>query len=456
MTSDNYTILETAFNELFVEIQGLVRVAKETAAPSSLLMQKTIALDHAKTETGIQISRWQLQHFQKTDWSAISFQIFQKIKLLPSYENFRQKLTLIDGQDHNDQLTHAVIRIAGIVFTEDLTNSRELLDFFLKSITYEPVPSWVEIDVCGISVKNTPSIKFDIAGKQLIFRQWDISDFEQESFVSAIPNDSRFGFFPPQSILRIEMDSWRPLDFQIEATKATTLLRLFQPCSVYFRRQAFGSKSPFAMLGISKSGESVMVFDHPVVLTKEIGEKLKNFWLAVEPLLPIELWDVTPQNSTTVSIAYERYCDSLLTKNPIERKVTFAIMGLEAIYLGRDEIQELAYRLQLRACKMLSKLGFKIEEARKHLKEGYSIRNSYVHGGHLSDKEKKKLETRGITVNDLANNLLNYLRLSVLHLIISKQTKKEFLSLLESGLLDRNSDDKLHALMESEKTLLIN
>ena len=146
--------------------------------------------------------------------------------------------------------------------------------------------------------------------------------------------------------------------------------------------------------------------------------------------------------------------ESKLSATPIERKIAFAIMGLEAIYLGENEVQELMYRLQLRVSKILSKLNFNSIETRSYLKEGYKIRNSHVHGGHLSEKEKTRLENKGIPVAKLANELLDYLRISILHLIISNQTKEKFLDLLEDSFIERKRDEEFQAMMESENSIL--
>lgn len=430
----------------------LVNESKPLANRGLMLMQKTTPIEHAKTETGVSVTRTETRYFEKEDWFRAALQLFDKIKALPQYEAFRECLSILDGKNHDEQLSRTVLDIVQMSFDQKPLNPSDLLDYFLKSIANAPVPAWVDIDVLGVSIKGTQSFEFSFNGRKFIFRQLDISDFERESHVFA---GSEFRLFPPDSILRIQMESWRGIELQEEALKATAILRLFRVCSAKFDRQTFGTKSPFAMIaGTSSHLEKVFVPNHPLVLTIEETKTLENFWRAVDPKLPTELRGFGPNNVTTISIAYERYCDGLLMSHPVERKITFAIMGLEAIYLRENEVQELMYRLELRVCKALSSLQFKNGELRSQIKDGYKIRNSYVHGGHLSDKEKKRIEQKGIPVNDLASKLLDYLRISILHLIISNQTKEQFLDLLEDSFIEQDQNDKLQAIIGSENAIL--
>jgi hypothetical protein len=445
-----------AFKDLLELIQSLVHESKvkRLAKPSMMLMNKWVALDPIKTETGVRMSRTQQQLFQKADWSRASFQILDKIKASPLRQSFQEKLSAAEAVNLDHDLDDAIRKIIVKSFNAEALNANDLLDYFLKKIANVPVPAWSDIEVYGVTVKDIQNIGFTIGNRRFIFRQLDVPDFEKESLVG-ISSDSRFGVVPPNSILRIEMNAWRPLELQFEAQKATVLLRLFKVCSVRFSRHTWETLSPFAMIvGSGGTMEPIWGANHEIVLTKESGDTLQQFWNSVEPKLPAELREPSSQNVTTVSIAYERYCDSLLSNHPIERKITFAIMGLEAIYLRELEVQELMYRLQLRVCKTLSKLDFKNKEVRSDLKEGYNIRNSYVHGGHLSDKEKIKLEKKGIAVNELAYKLLDYLRISILHLIISKQGKTEFMDLLEDSFIEKSRDDELQSIFKSEETIL--
>jgi Apea-like HEPN len=450
--------LQQPFNDLVKVIQSLVQecTGKRAVGPNMMLMCQQTPLDCLKTETGVRVSRTNQQYLSKPSWFTATWQISEKAKGLPEYSIFQETLCAIAGKNIDHVLTQAVSVITGKLFAAESLNSSELLDYLLKAIANVPVPAWSDIDVYGVSIKDTPDLTFTLGNRRFVFRQLDVADYKWEYNV-AIGAKPRFRIdrVPPSSVLKIEMNAWRHYELQIEASKMTAMLRLFRVCSVIFGRQTYSSLSPFtAMMGETSPPEIPFHVNHEITLTSESAKMLQQFWSLVEPNWLHKLQEQTPQKDTPISIAYERYCDSLLTNHPIERKISFAIMGLEAIYLGEKQTQELMYRLKLSVCKVLSKLDFENEEVRKHLKDGYQIRSEYVHGGRLSDGEKKKYEAKGITLDKLACKLLDYLRISLLHLIVSKQSKNEFLNLLEDSLIERNRDDELQTMMESEKIIL--
>jgi hypothetical protein len=448
----NPTELQPAFNELVDTIQSIVNECKAHATPSSMLIKQRKVLDPAITETGISVSRTEERYFQKGDWFKSSLQACEKAKLTPQYETFREGLSLYLNKNHDERLAQATLTMVQMASDGKTLLPHDLLNYFLKSIANEPIPAWVNIDVHGVSVKNTPSIVFALENRCFTFRQLIPSDYEYESYISL---DSRFGLVPPNSILKIEMNARQGLDLQIETLKMTTLLRLFRVCSAQLDRLDLGSKSPFGMIiGTITTLHNKFPPTHPIILTDEIAKDFQRFLKSVEPRLPSELKDFGSQKVTTISIAYERYCDSLLISHPVERKIAFAIMGLEAIYLRENEVQELMYRLELRVRKLLSALSFDSEKTRLCIKEGYKVRNSYVHGGKLSDKERKRIEKMGITIDELASGLLDYLRISILHLIISGQNKSEYLDLLEDSFIEKSPNDALHLMMEDESNIL--
>ena len=451
--------LEQVFNDLIELIQSQAREhkAKGSAVPSQILTRKMIPLSHERTETGICVTRFQPMLIQKEDWRNVSYKLFSNISKSPQLQAFRERLSSIEGKNVHSQIESAIPKIIESSLTGEFLKSSDLLVLFLKSLRYIPVSASCTIDVRGVSIKGVSSIDFNIGARRFTFRQVKIEDFEQELDVF-LPTDTRFGMFgmqPPNSILRIEMEAWRPLEFQIETAKALVLLRLFKVCATSFGHQSWDTVNPFAIIkGATQHAGPIALTSHEVTLTSESGKQLERFWNSVEPKLPPELSEITSKRNTPLAIAYERYSDSLLSSHPIERKIAFAIMGLEAIYLPENEVQELMYRLQIRVCKALSKINFNSKEVRSDLKSGYKIRNLYVHGGHLSDAEKGKYENKGIAVSELASRLLDYLRISILHLVISGQSKSAFLELLEDSFIERDQDDRLQAIFESEKAIL--
>lgn len=64
------------------------------------------------------------------------------------------------------------------------------------------------------------------------------------------------------------------------------------------------------------------------------------------------------------------------------------------------------------------------------------------------------MDNKGIKLEGLSNFLLNCLRISMLHLICSRQSKSEFLALIEESLLSREKDELLESTMIREQDIL--
>jgi hypothetical protein len=264
---------------------------------------------------------------------------------------------------------------------------------------------------------------------------------------------------PPDSVLRLEIETVSSADLQREATKALVLLRLSNVCSVDFGRQTHGTNSPFRFIGQTAIGGTsypghVRHGRHRLSFRDNSQENLQRFWDRVEPQLPKEIGELGSTRTTHLSIAYERYCDGLFARGSIEQEIAAAIMGLEALYFRRDEMQELAYRLSLRVSKVLSKLDMEPKGIQSQVKVGYRIRSLHVHGSHASSKDWKDIQKRSMSPADLGARLLNYLRISILHLICSQQDKPQFLDLVEDSFISREKDDTLSEILRTESDIL--
>lgn len=446
--------LKSKFTALLTRIQQTVAEQKalRLLMPSVLPMRRWKATEHAVTETGVTVQRAQEERFTKTDWAGASFRLIDEVAKWPDYQQFFEELAKAMGKDALGlgRSGRALQTVVHKVVKGDNCNPAELFAQLIQLVNDDPVLTWCDIDVFGIVVNGAKEVRFNAGDAIYTFRQLQLSDFE-EPVLDLGSIESRMDSGQPGCILRAETKTTSAVGLQTYVSRVLTMLRLFQVCSVKFGRQGYNRANEFYFpFGINSTRELFQPGNHPISLTPDSADRLTKFWKAVWSKLPAGLNDYGPKETTPVFIAYERYCDSLFSPNPVERKIAFAIMGLEAIYLARDEAAENTYRLEMRAAKFLSKLGVQVSEARRHLKHGYRVRNMYVHGGHLSDDDKEKLKRKNMDPDAIANALLNYLRVSILHLIVS-QSKEDFLKLLEESFIERAKDDELEALPVPEK-----
>jgi hypothetical protein len=230
------------------------------------------------------------------------------------------------------------------------------------------------------------------------------------------------------------------------------LLRLFNVGSVNWISYDMSSDSlldPFGA-GTMGSGARPAALD-TYVIKSEAEPNLKRFWEALNVLLPKDIYDFHKQISH-ITLAYDRYTDGLLQNGMVERRIANAVMGLEALFL--EETQELSYRLGLRISKILSMVGRNPLEVREVIKEAYAIRSAFAHGGHLTYKAKQKLDRKYGDVKKLLLSILDYLRLSIIIMILSRVSKEELVDLIDDALLDSDRQQQLQSRVSDAKALV--
>jgi hypothetical protein len=158
--------------------------------------------------------------------------------------------------------------------------------------------------------------------------------------------------------------------------------------------------------------------------------------------------------SNYLTIAYNRYSEALLKNGLFERRVANAVMGLEALILKPGEKQELTYRLGIRISKLLSQLGYSPHEARNVINDAYKVRNLFAHGGQLDYKGKKKLESKYHDIKNLLLPTLNYLRILLVVMILTKKGKDEFIDLIDDSLVDKEKETQLHGTLSEVREIL--
>ena len=94
------------------------------------------------------------------------------------------------------------------------------------------------------------------------------------------------------------------------------------------------------------------------------------------------------------------------------------VMGLESLFTLEKDRGENAFKLGIRTAKMLSNLGFDPLKVRDLTELGYAFRNKVVHGSHISQTNKKRM-------NEILPEILNYLRVSLIVFLLCKNIAKD-------------------------------
>lgn len=446
------------FSELLLALNRIVAQVREAGRvqPTIERWAKWKVEELVDSETGAQPVRSKLVEFERVEWWSGTMVVLEQLNSHATYLAFVEKLNSLAGNaDGLRELRTALSYWIQLRFKDGTLDPREAFQGLMKVIRKEPISAWIEIDVFGMGL-GVQNIVLPFESGRVVFRQFTPVDFEEEFRTGVGPNSRERFVPPPGCIVRIERLASRAWDLQRAATKLLTLIRLAKVWPIDFGQQTLGSSNSYPLTnlcGVFRSSRTHKT-GLPTTLKGLSEDNLRVFIERFAVRLPAELHDSEAKRAGPLAIAYERYCEGLLAVGPIERKFAAAIMGLEALYLGASENQELNYRLSLRISKVLSKLGRDPNEVQKYVKTGYRVRSLHVHGSGVDAKERQKIEKAGGKIEDLAVRLLDYLRISILHLIDSKQDKDEFLELVDRSFVYRDADDRLEEMLKEESATL--
>jgi len=190
-------------------------------------------------------------------------------------------------------------------------------------------------------------------------------------------------------------------------------------------------------------------------ITKEDSEAFEKFWRCFWDKLPKEFyWCI--ESPTYLTIAHDRYKDSLKHDTVIERRITNAVMGLESLFSGGKERSEVLFRLGIRAAKLLGSKDVPPKGIQKTIKDAYDVRSKFLHGSLLEAKGKNKLAKKyDGDVANLATTILEYLRRAILTFLFLEKPKEEIIQLIDEALI---SDELPPALImiRSELPAILN
>lgn len=300
-----------------------------------------------------------------------------------------------------------------------------------RELEDQPLPVTVTAFINGLSISESPLVISD----RLVLRQPTAEDVAEHIVV-----DEYGGFSFPLNEVWFRVvgvfisDSVSTGAAQQEFLRTLEALRLFRVGGISTNR--YRMRSRHSLLG----GEGGVIGGpgrhsrFTYTLSNSDAPALARFLHDIVPRLPNPFSLDT--GTTEAEIAYTRYRDSLFQDRPSERTVTSAITALEALFLRGEP--ELTHRLAQRVSVFLRVLGTQLDAGATydHVKRGYGIRSTFIHGGSLKAKDRPQADS-------LAPVLVEYVRECALAFFQVTATKEELLNHLDRAMIDPASLDNL-------------
>ena len=431
--------------------------SKRTIQPEDEIYRRWKVDEFEYTEKGVKKSTSHAEYITKKSWLRASIKIEESIKKSDAHASAARLLTKALGQ--KNKTAHYLERFVGKLIYRYLeepelsgSDANTIVANFLKDVKEEPLKYGATVELDGIVI-IPKSIELRIGDTSLILRQIKIEDLEKEIPVYGfgMQQYSRI----PSAILNIDFLGRQANEIQIRVEQAITILRLFKVGSVkytayHMRSESITDVTASATLG---AGGTLAALEKSQIRKEDI-QKLKKFWQTMTKSLPLSFYELGETRIDYITIAYKRYCDALLQNGVLERRIANAVMGLESLFLKGGETQELIYRLSIRIAKIFSLLGHDSYKVRDVVEDAYKVRNLFVHGDHLSYKQKRKLNAKYGDIRSFLLFLLDYLRISIIAAIFMKKEKEELLDLIDDSLVDHGKDTQLTNLLTSANSLI--
>jgi len=426
---------------LTFSIKDIVENGKKegTLVPHTQQYVKWKLNDFEYTDSGVKSSGAKAEHIKKLDWSWSHIQITEKIENSDLYKTLQNKITN-SSKSYPFIVDNFVTKVGYYCLESEVINDTKLLEYakrLTKEVNGEPMKTSAEIELVGIALRSK-SINIS---KFVNIRQTTLEDVETETpEYWHRPLDEHVY---PSAIMNLNAYEKIGIDLQNEVEKTIVILRLFKCGSIRWSKYRMHSEGFEPFSGGELTAGRTYVLDTALIQESE-EEQLKQFWSSIWDKIPNTFIHYGQDTNSFKDIAYQRFCDALLEIGPIERRILNAIMGLEGIFLrDKDEQQEMSYRLRMRIAKVIKFFGFEPFDVKRIVRDCYSIRSRFVHGGLLSHESKEDLEEKYGNINKLLIKLLNYLRISLVVTVLMSPSKDEFISRIDNSFLDNNSEKKL-------------
>lgn len=382
----------------------------------------------------------------KPMWYRATSAVEKKIKGLSIHNDVLTNVSRIYGLEDSQArhfLSMLISRISWDTLEGKIKDSSDLIPYslsFLRDLDKKEQEYRAEVQLKGL-VLQPKSIQLD---ENTMLRKPRREDFETEESLG--PAYRTWHLEHPTAFLHIRVFSKGLNALQHEIDRAVAVLRLFRVGAVQDIRYTMDTDSILDTMGRGTLTRGRLLGLDKYLLTQESFEPLRKFWSKMkEVTLPESAYAGVQKEPDELSIAYQRYIDSL-EGGIVEKRISSAVMGLEALYLFPTEQQEMSYRLRMRVSKLLSLVGYNPSEVRENMTHAYEVRSIYVHGGVLKRQKRNKFEKKCGDLNQFSKAIMDYLRASIVALVIKRPNKDSLIQKIDDSFLDITKEKEIKKL----------
>lgn len=267
---------------------------------------------------------------------------------------------------------------------EDNINIDFLIKSFVKEVNNIPIPVQIKLKVKGIYLKGIDHLESNLKKFQIIIRRPRKEDFKFLSLGrSFISKDIPSAFIEINLKVRqedINNYMYKGFDHLLNIAEIVTFaLRIFKIGDVEVINRTISYESILLSPMNSIDFPNSHIEDFPRY-HYALGEKEFKDFLAMLNFINLHINSSIEYNgheNLLIPLSYNFYCETLINRIQSDKRIAYAVMGLESIYCSAKDKNEVSYKLRVRCAKTLSLLGYNSVKVFDILKLAYYIRSSF-------------------------------------------------------------------------------
>ena len=306
---------------------------------------------------------------------------------------------------------------------------QEYTEVFLNELFNHPQRISYLASLSGLGIYQTVPL-----GSNYYLKKYDGNDFNHINEFALFTKQEEI-HLPNLFVLKIDSKLSSITDLYAMENHLLNIIRLFTFSEVYISYRVFFRESINQIHKLHTSTFQHKKSDYVWTLPANCKDTLTEF---ATTLFPIFQNQIIEESHKGIQFALERFDWSMRDDLGVERRLLFAVMGLEPLYLPEHSWDK-ATKLSERVSKLLEGFSFDQTEVKEDVKQAYKFRNQIVHGSKYPMNWEEKL-------SKLYPKILNYLRVSIVFFLLNLSLGRDTIAKLIADSL--TSDDKKKELQK--------
>ncbi len=389
---------------------------------------------------------------ERDDWGYVMWPLQQHIEKFTEYQKLLKTIPQLFPKFKNNDLVNFAVKVIRLYLHDEVKgfhSKKNLIKAFFKELHDELLLYKADFEITGVALQPE-IIKIS---RSIYLKKVTKEDVEEPIPIEDFIRHRRYNY-NSRAKLHVEYSEKRKyIDFH-KWQLIMTILRLYKVADVKYESSKIISESTEDWM---RYGEKTIWSDHHFIfgclLTEKDSKELPKFWKIIEKYIP-DSFKVPFTQRDNITIAYQRYLEAMTNPGDDEMRIAFGVAALEALFLAEEG--ELKYRLRMRVSRILGIMGLDPNNVYRDIGVAYDVRSTFDHGDKLKVKDIMKIRKMYNAKDErvLTLIILDYVRISLITVIMSKVSKGRIINLIDKSWVSSNDLSELRTIFQGPIKLL--